>query len=551
MNWIRKNYLILVILIIAAVLRLWNISKVPPGLTWDEAALGYNSYSLLLTAKDEYGNFLPLNLKSFGDYKPAFYSYIDIPFVALLGLNELAVRLPSVLAGVGLVLVVYLLIIELFGNLRLAQLVAFMLTISPLAIQFSRVAIESNLALFLNALATYFFIKARKSGYLYLISVLLFSFSLFTYQASRLFVPMLILGLLLVFRKQIKLGKWLIGAGTTLVIFLFILVYSTFTLKQSDRLVAMNFFAYRRSSEEINLVSKEDSLNKDSLTFQILHGEWFTYLRGLTERYLIYFSPRMLFIDGDYNPRHRVPDLGVLYYFSAVLIPLGIICLFKLKNTGSQLVLLWLLIAPLPAVLSRDLITFLRAFNLTLPYSVLEGAGLYYLLTLILSKKRSLFLPTLGIVGFVILVNLFVYLDRFYVHMPKQYSQGWLYGYREVFNDLKTRTDLNKYNKVVMTDKYGQPYIYYLFYTKYLPQNFQKQAKLDQPTVDVGTVRSIDNIEFRHVYWPKDRGETNSLFIGSLEELPDQDTKPFSEYKILNDYYFLDGQHAFRVLESK
>ena len=67
----------------------------------------------MLTGKDEYGNFLPLNLKSFGDYKPALYAYLEIPFIAILGLNELSVRLPSVLAGVGIVFLTFLLLIAL------------------------------------------------------------------------------------------------------------------------------------------------------------------------------------------------------------------------------------------------------------------------------------------------------------------------------------------------------------------------------------------------------------------------------------------------------
>src|SRR5688572_17254454 len=92
--------LLLTVVILAAVLRLWNLSSNPPSLTWDEASLGYNAYSLLQTGKDEYGRLFPLNLKSFGDYKPAVYSYLIIPFIVVFGLNEWAIRLPSAIAGI-------------------------------------------------------------------------------------------------------------------------------------------------------------------------------------------------------------------------------------------------------------------------------------------------------------------------------------------------------------------------------------------------------------------------------------------------------------------
>src|SRR5438874_1717900 len=110
---LKREVLILILIVfLASILRFWNLGSVPPSLEWDEAALGYNAYSLLHTGRDEYGTLLPLNLKSFGDYKPAVYAYLDVPFVAIFGLNEFAVRLPSALAGIGLVIVIYFLMME-------------------------------------------------------------------------------------------------------------------------------------------------------------------------------------------------------------------------------------------------------------------------------------------------------------------------------------------------------------------------------------------------------------------------------------------------------
>ena len=88
---------IFLILILAFFLRFYKLGKVPPSLNWDEASIGYNSYCLLKTGKDEYGIKLPLFLRSFGDYKPSLYTYLTIPAVAFFGLTELAVRFSSAL----------------------------------------------------------------------------------------------------------------------------------------------------------------------------------------------------------------------------------------------------------------------------------------------------------------------------------------------------------------------------------------------------------------------------------------------------------------------
>jgi len=46
-NIIKDNYLIIVLMLLATALRLWKLGEIPPGLTSDEASLGYNAYSIL------------------------------------------------------------------------------------------------------------------------------------------------------------------------------------------------------------------------------------------------------------------------------------------------------------------------------------------------------------------------------------------------------------------------------------------------------------------------------------------------------------------------
>ena len=102
---------LLIITICAFLLRIVNYQY--PPLLWDEASIGYNAYSLLQTGRDEYGKIFPLIFKSFGDYKPGVYIYLTIPFIAIFGLTELSVRLPSIILGSLLPILLYLLITTL------------------------------------------------------------------------------------------------------------------------------------------------------------------------------------------------------------------------------------------------------------------------------------------------------------------------------------------------------------------------------------------------------------------------------------------------------
>src|SRR3989344_292895 len=154
-SFLIKNLPLASILFIAAILRFWNLGVNPPGLFVDEVSNGYNAYSIIKTGRDEYGNFMPLTFKAFGDYNLALSVYILVPSIAVFGLNEFAVRFPSALLGTLTVLLTYFLTKQLFksgssfiahhsSQKNVALVAAFFLAISPWHLQFSRYDHEAN-----------------------------------------------------------------------------------------------------------------------------------------------------------------------------------------------------------------------------------------------------------------------------------------------------------------------------------------------------------------------------------------------------------------------
>jgi len=93
------NFSLILLMIFSFITRFFRLGSVPEAFAADEAALGYNAWSILTTGRDEWGQFLPLTLRSIDDWKPAIYSYLAMPGVALLGLNETTTRLPGAIFG--------------------------------------------------------------------------------------------------------------------------------------------------------------------------------------------------------------------------------------------------------------------------------------------------------------------------------------------------------------------------------------------------------------------------------------------------------------------
>src|SRR3990167_9368584 len=195
-------------------LMLISLSNFPVGFNADEASNGYDAYSILNTGRDQWGIPMPLILKSFGDFKSPLYTYLTIPSIASLGLTKFAVRLPNAILGTLAVLITYLLIRELtkkykeglgITNIETPALVgAALLAVNPWHIMMSRTGLEANLVTLFIPLGVYFFFKGLINPRFYIWSALSFGLSLFTYHSAKIVAPLIILGLIITFWKDLK-----------------------------------------------------------------------------------------------------------------------------------------------------------------------------------------------------------------------------------------------------------------------------------------------------------------------------------------------------------
>lgn len=544
-----KNKILLIVLL-SLVLRVFNLSTNRPSLTNDEAAIGYNAYSILHTLKDEHGEFLPVVFKSFGDWKPGLYIYTTVPFVAALGMTEMAVRLPSALAGVLAVYLLYRIVLLLFDDKRLALFSAFFLSINPWHIHFSRGAWEANLSLTLLLLGTLFFFKSFKKNSYLLISSLFFALTLWTYQSAKLASFLVLLVLVVVYRKEIIKIKVKHLSSAVLVGFLISLpVVFSIVSGKGGRLEVMSVFSYPRPQEYIQTTIYDQSkIDSNKLFFNVFHSEQFNLARGVFGRYFNHFSGRFLFFEGDWsNPKHTSPYVGYFILLDVVFLISGLYFIFKNKiNKPLQFFLLWLATAPLASALSRDSVHGVRALNMVIPlvFVIAYGASS---ISKYLGKKK---LATLifGIV-FIPLYGFFYlrYLDSYYVHAPIENAADYLYGYKQVVNKILPTQD--KYKQIVFKQSYDQPYIYFLFYGKYDPNKFQENTSYEENKYgDVGKINSLDNIVFRNINWSSDKKLKHVLFVGRETDFPMYEIVDNPDYKY-DTIKYPDGDTAFITLE--
>lgn len=535
----RNRLVLICIFFLAFFLRFYQLGSNPPSLDWDEAALGYNAYSILKSARDEYGNFLPLTFRSFGDYKPPLYVYLTVLPVKLLGLNEFAVRFPSAFFGSLSVIIGYFLIKKLFPNKTNILYLVFTLlfAVSPWHIQFSRVAFEANVALFFYICGVWLFIKSLDKSYFSFVSLLSFGLSLYTYHSPRLVIPALFIGLFLIFFEKIKANyKWYLCAFFLFLIFISPILWQlkSATGARFGSVTILN--ADERLGESIK--NSQSDLKNDDYFGSLMHNRRVIFGRDILSGYIDHFNFNFLFLNGDAANRHHTYGMGMLYLWDFPFILMGLYLLAKNRDKGSMIVLCWFLVAPIASALTKATPHAVRALLYLPTYQIFSAYGLIALFIYLKSSSKPIITNFLrGLTLLLWIVNFSYYLHMYYIHTPKAYADAWQYGYKEVISEITNIED--QYQKIVFTYQYDQPYIFYLFYRQIDPVWYQSQWGGGEVLRDA---RAFGKYEFRKINWNIDSQGKNTLFVGTPKEIPENVTG------LIKNIYFPDGSVAFRVV---
>lgn len=534
----KTKYILILIFILGFLLRFWQLGGNPPSLDWDEASLGYNAYSILKTGRDEYGTFLPLSIRSFGDYKPPLYTYLTTIPVAIFGLNEFSTRFISAVLGSLSVIVGYFLIKELFFGKKpiFYLLFSIFFALSPWHIQFSRIAFEANSALFFFITGIWLFLKGSKQGKYFLLSFVSFGLSLYTYHSPRLVVPLLLVGMFFIYKETILKQKKII----LLSLFLFCVLISPIVYQL--RSTGARFSSVTVINQDEKLGESIKLLEFDQKTGDMLgkfmHNRRIVYAREILGGYLDHFNFDFLFLTGDPPGRHHAAGMGMLYLWDLPFLILGIIYLVRSVYQAKYLLFWWFVVAPGASSLTSGTPHAVRALFYLPTFQMFIAFGIIYFFRLIKPHMKSFLRKSLVIIVFsLFILNFSYYLHMYWRHTPYEDSISWQYGYKEVVSEVSKYE--NAYDRMVVTYRYDQPYIYFLFYNKVDPlwyQNSWKEGEIKRAE------RSFGKYEFRNLDWAQDEKEKRVLFAGTPSEIPENTPG------ILKTVYFLDGSVAFRIV---
>jgi 4-amino-4-deoxy-L-arabinose transferase-like glycosyltransferase len=176
------------VLLLGIFARVWEFGSLPPGLKQDETSTAVDAFSLYRFGADRNGMSFPVHFISWGSGQNALYGYIVIPFIALAGLNPVAVRLPMLLSGVLSIPLMYRVGNRIAGR-SFGLLAMFLLAISPWHILASRWGLEANILPFVFLAAFACLLESTRDNYIFIVAAIFLSVCLYAYGPAYAAVP--------------------------------------------------------------------------------------------------------------------------------------------------------------------------------------------------------------------------------------------------------------------------------------------------------------------------------------------------------------------------
>jgi len=312
------------ILILAVLIRLYNLNELPAGLWYDEA----DNISQALRIQQEPGG-LPVFVPSTN--LPSLFLLPIAAVIELTGVTITSGRLVSAAFGVAGVAAVFLMVRLMLGP-AMALVAAFLTAVMRWDINWSRIGMHGITTPLFAALTAYLTLRAldtdRRSDYGYAGAAL--GLGMWFYAAHRLFP--LVVGFILLHHLVLRRPP-LRRFGAQIAVMAVVALAVAAPVAQSAISDSEDFFKRTKESSVFSHASVGDAFSQMNTSLG-KHIGMFNY-------------------KGDPNPRHNLPDAPMLDFLSGVLLVLGTgIALIGWRNVALASLPVWMLLMVLPGVMT-------------------------------------------------------------------------------------------------------------------------------------------------------------------------------------------------------
>lgn len=477
---------VFIILLAALFLRIINLNSVPPGIANDELNIAINAESLLKTGVNIPGVVTGIIGKNSGDLSMGIHSeissYLIVPFIALFGFNSLAIKIPFMLASLGIVIVGYFLTKRLF-NQKIALITMALLSVNPWLIFFGRSGYESILSSFFYLLSILLIINLSGWKKLYALLPLAAGFLCY-FSAKTLILPIALVASFasIILNKERNLKPLAVLNGLILA---FVVSY-LLILPKTPAGARINEL---KSYEFSRIVNLKRTAGLESIMALPFENKIIEDLRIRIPVSFGEFNLNYLFFNGQPEsiPSLSIPDHSFMYLIDLPLVILGIIFMANKFKKQLAILLSFIVVTLIPNFLNLQGTTYsIRTVVLFPLLGIISAVGIY-------SLKNKILRIIAVLIYFVFVLNFcYIYFNR----LPVEKSEGWFLSQRVLSRYISETISKYPGTKIVFVTKEPKLAFYrYLLYSgkyKGSQEIILLNTKIANKVYEIGNLKITD-----------------------------------------------------------
>lgn len=435
LNW--KILLLFFSLIAMYILYSYQLDHPNFGLYCDEADIGLNAAALGANLRNINDQFLPLFTEGFGfrSIRPPVYLYLSTPIIKIIGLSVYSTRILAVLSAVLAVLFLVLLANKLFDSF-IAAIAGLLLVFTPGFFHLQRVAFELTTFNFCFLGFLYFTLHyiEKKKIYWLILSCLFFLMAFYSYLPSKVFLfsTLVIFSLTILIEKRKEIIPFLKNnkltvAISTVVFFILIVIPNVLTYFGNFHFENLNLLGQKRDVLNNFEYLKNLKLGSPGI-YEFLNSVplFFTKIYVFVCSYLNSYAPKFLFMGGDGNARHIIPNENPLPVLFAGLIFIGLfVLIWHIKEYKYRFFLIAFLCIGIPAGLIMKNLELTHSIHMYPIWALIVSIGIVTLINKVSYDKVWIKSILATIIMIIIIVPFVSYVTLYFGNYKQERDGAW------------------------------------------------------------------------------------------------------------------------------
>ncbi len=428
-RYISNNKILVISAVILFLIKLINLDQL--YLLRGERDIVFTGYSLAKTARDLYGNFLPLQFSKLDMATPFFSFYYSALWWLILPIRSVfTARLPYVVLSISLIFLVYEIVYAITKNRSVSILTSLIFSFSPGIFHLTRLSLEINLAMPLLSLGVLLYLKEKK-----LWAYVVLALSYFTYNGFRPIIPFFLVYLEFYFLLVKKKPKQFLIENAKNIVFFIILFAISFQIIDGNMMLSRKADLVFFNKEKIDnlVIFRRNTAIGPTILKKLFNNKLTSQVYYMIEVFVQGQGLGYLFLKGDQAAIYATTFTGQFFLVTMILYYMGFMYLGRKWDKKYFYVLGIIPVSLISSMINIDYVSVaIRSMPASIGYAFIIACGAYFAWHLVTRLRPSVKFIVISTFGILTLIELAYFGYNYYYRRPVTMSEAYFESERQL-----------------------------------------------------------------------------------------------------------------------